>query len=379
MLALKLFRRGSRRGLARFTSIAAIAGITLGVASLLFALALSRGFQLEMHRALLASTPHISIFPSDGKSFQNWEQARESIRAIRGVREATPQTEIPGAIISDTGTHIALLQVSSDQVGTAEAVGVTLGVELAARAGLEVGMTTTLLIARGSENVATSEVIIAGIERTGNFDADLRMIRADPADIARLTGEDEFVPDSLAVRLHDPLESESAAAAIRELVGSRYRVVDWQEANRPLFAALTLERRAAFIIIGLIIAVAVLNITTTLALLVAERRLDIAVLRTCGARGRELAGIFVVEGLILGMAGLVIGGVLGLGAIAFSNYFGVINLDPEVYAVGRIVLETRVYDLAWIAAAVLGLSIAATLYPAITAARLKPMENLRNN
>jgi lipoprotein-releasing system permease protein len=349
------------------------------VGSLLFAIALSRGFQHEVQRALLASSPHISIFPAVGRGFENWKEVQMAVAKVPGIREASPSAEIPAALITETGTHLALLQTLAGQEELPETLQITIGIELAARAGLEPGMSTTILTAQAPDTIHSSEVLIAGLERTGNFDADLRTIRATTDSIARLTGDGEFIPDALAVRLEDPFESETTAASIRERIGQGYRVVDWQEANRPLFAALTLERRAAFIIIGLIIAVAVLNITTTLALGVVERRLEIAVLRTCGARGRELAGIFVADGVFLGAVGLSIGIAAGLASVVLANYFGIINLDPEVYSVGRVVLEPRAYDVAWIAAGVLGLSIAATLYPAISAARLKPMENFRIN
>jgi lipoprotein-releasing system permease protein len=302
-----------------------------------------------------------------------------AIAELPGIREASPRTEIPAALVTETGTHLALLQTRPGHEERPEALQITIGIELAARAGLEPGMSTTILTAQTPDRIHSSEVLIAGLERTGNFDADLRTIRATTDSIARLTGDGEFIPDALAVRLEDPFGSETTAEVIREMIGPGYRIVDWQEANRPLFAALTLERRAAFIIIGLIIAVAVLNVTTTLSLGVVERRLEIAVLRTCGARGRELAGIFVADGVFLGAVGLSIGVAAGLGSVALANYFGIINLDPEVYSVGRVVLEPRASDVAWIAAGVLGLSIAATLYPAISAAKLKPMENFRIN
>ena len=239
---------------------------------------------------------------------------------------------------------------------------------MAARADLVPGMTATLLTANDAAPVS-SEVEIAGVEKTGSYEADLRTIKAGRADILRLTGRDEFLPESLAVTLADPAEPSKAAAAVRAAAGEEYRVVDWQEANRPLFSALELEKRAAFIILGLIIAIAALNITTTQALLVAERRLDIAVLRTCGARSRDVAAVFVVEGLALGAAGLVMGTVLGLAAIWLATYFTLISLDPEVYAIGQVTLTPGFRDAVWIAGAVLLLSLAATLYPAVSAAR----------
>ena len=359
----------------RFTSVAAVAGVAVGVAGLLSAIAVSRGIQLEMQRALLAAVPHISVFRADGADVRGWGELSEKLAAITGVKEVNAHVDIPAALISESGTHLGFLQVGEVEPG--DRPRLVIGVELAARAELAPGMTATLMTADDSVPVS-SEVEIVGLESTGNYEADLRTMTASRADILRLTGQDEFLPESLAVALADPSYPRAASDDVRAAVGDEYRVVDWQEANRPLFSALELERRAAFIILGLIIAIAALNITTTQALLVAERRLDIAVLRTCGARGRDVAAIFLFEGLALGAAGLAMGMVLGAAAIWGANYFSLISLDPEVYSIGQVALVPQVTDAVWIAAAVLILSLAATLYPALSAARMKPMENLRS-
>jgi lipoprotein-releasing system permease protein len=156
-----------------------------------------------------------------------------------------------------------------------------------------------------------------------------------------------------------------------------YKVVDWQEANQPLFAALSLERRVALAIISLIIFVAALNITTTLALLVSERRLDIAVLRTCGARARNLVFIFLLEGLLLGSVGIFCGVVLGLVGCFAGNYFEAVSLSKEVYSLSYVPFRPNLENILMIIFIALLLCLAATVYPASKASRIKPLENLR--
>ncbi len=359
----------------RFTSIAAVAGVAVGVAGLLTAIAVSRGIQFEMQRALLAAVPHISVFRADGADMNGWQELSDKLAAIPGVTGVDARVDIPAALVSESGTHLGMLQAGEVEAGSRPRV--TIGIEMAARAELVPGMSATLLTADDTAPVS-SEVEIAGVIKTGSYEADLRMIKASRSDIMRLTGREEFLPDSLAVHIADPADPSGAAAAVRAAAGEEYRVVDWQEANRPLFSALELERRAAFIILALVVAIAALNITTTQVLLVAERRLDIAVLRTCGARGRDLTAIFLFEGLILGAAGLALGLVIGVATILAANHFSFISLDPEVYSIGQVTLVPQISDAVWIAAAVLLLSFAATLYPALSAARLKPMDNLRS-
>ncbi|MGI8788994.1 MAG: FtsX-like permease family protein, partial [Pyrinomonadaceae bacterium] len=141
--------------------------------------------------------------------------------------------------------------------------------------------------------------------------------------------------------------------------------------------ALSLEKRVVLMIISLIIFIAALNITTTLALLVNERRLDIAVLRTCGATTRNLIFIFTLEGLLLGFAGIFCGVVTGLLGCFIGNYFKLINLSKEVYSLNSIPFHPNFGSVLLIIFIAFFLCLAATIYPAFKASRIKPLENLR--
>ena len=173
-------------------------------------------------------------------------------------------------------------------------------------------------------------------------------------------------------------EVTQSSARIKELLGPAYTVIDWQEANRPLFTALTLERRIGFIIIALIILIAALNITTTLILVVTERRSDIAILNAMGATRGSIMGIFVIEGAVTGAVGAVLGVLIGLGTIAFANYFKLISLPADVYSIDNVRLNMDVSDVLLAAGVAVVLSIIATIYPARSAARMRPAELLRD-
>jgi len=162
------------------------------------------------------------------------------------------------------------------------------------------------------------------------------------------------------------------------LLGSSYTTVDWQEANRPLFTALALERRIGIMIIGLIIFIAALNITTTLILVVVERRRDIAILNTLGATTRSIMSIFVVEGAIVGMLGATFGVLLGVVAILVANHYQLISLPADVYSISSVPLRLNFRDLALAALVAFVLSVLATVYPARAAARVRPAEMLRD-
>jgi lipoprotein-releasing system permease protein len=168
------------------------------------------------------------------------------------------------------------------------------------------------------------------------------------------------------------------AQKIKQELGSSYTTVDWQEANRPLFTALALERRIGAVIIGLIIFIAALNITTTLILVVMERRRDIAVLNTIGATARSIMSVFVIEGAIVGMLGAVAGVLLGGVAILIANRYRLVSLPADVYSISNVTLSPSLRDAAMAALVAFLPSILATVYPAHAAARIRPAQMLRD-
>jgi lipoprotein-releasing system permease protein len=257
-------------------------------------------------------------------------------------------------------------------------IEVSLGKELAEKTNLRVGdKAEIILIESEAAAPTTRKVSVKETFQTGLYEYDATWIYISPADFTRLKNSGNFAPTILSVSVKDIYQADVTAAAIRADLGDDFKVVDWQEANQPLFAALSLERRVALAIISLIIFVAALNITTTLALLVGERRLDIAVLRTCGAKTRHLIFIFLIEGLLLGLAGIVVGVVLGLLGCFLGNYFKVVNLSKEVYSLSHIPFRPNLENILPIIFIAFLLCLAATVYPASKASRIKPLENLR--
>ncbi len=175
----------------------------------------------------------------------------------------------------------------------------------------------------------------------------------------------------------DIYNSMQVSTRIQRRLGPNFKVLDWQEANRPLFAALSFERRAGVLGILLVVLVAALNIATALALVVEERKSDIAVLKTCGARARSIILIFLCEGALLGAIGIVLGALFGLTACFASNYFGLINLPPDVYSISEVSLEPKLSEILLTIAAAFLLCLTASAFPALMAAKVKPAVNLK--
>ncbi len=371
-LALKYFR-ARRKSLARFTSAVAVVGIAVGVASLIIAQSLAKGFQDEMRDKILANTAHISVSLKDGTEILNWQEIKTNLERTENINEIVPTAYENALLIGEKETSYAILKVQSSKFKV-QSSEIAIGAKLAEKLNLKIGDSAEIVTL---ENQMPQRIKIAETFETGLYDYDSTWIYVSPENFARLHGQQNFVPTNLSVSVKDIYKTGETAQKMREILGENLRVVDWQEANRPLFAALSLERKVSLAVISLIIFIAALNITTTLALLVNERRLDIAILRTCGAKTRNLMTIFLLEGLFSGFVGIFSGVVLGLLGCFLGNYFKLISISEEVYSLNYIPFHPNFANILLIISIAFGVCLAACLYPALKASRIKPLENLR--
>jgi lipoprotein-releasing system permease protein len=404
-LALRHLRSRQRRRMARATSLIAVVGIMVGVAALIVALALANGFRDEMRDKILRGTAHLTVMRSDGQPISDYKEIASRIAGVPEVVSATGTTYDGAVIVGKRGSAYAVLRgidVDSAQAraeisrtlvaGSAESVfqassgtqdlpPVVLGSELATRTGLNPGDTAEVISAHTAISPANGNkrrVRVAGIFRSGLFEYDSTWIYL-PLETASAISGDAHTAAVIGVQVGNIYDVKSTALQLKQLLGSSYTTVDWQEANRPLFTALALERRIGVVIIGLIIFIAALNITTTLILVVVERRRDIAILNTMGATTRSIMSIFVIEGAIVGMLGAAGGVLLGAIAVLVANHYQLISLPADVYSISNVPLSLNLRDLALAALVAFALSVLATVYPARAAARIRPAEMLRDS
>lgn len=379
-LAAKYFFSGKSR-LVRFTSLVAVAGIATGLAGFIVARALSDGFANGVRERVLANTGHITV-TGLGEVSADRSLIESKIRSAGGVSSVEATSFEPAVALLDGVLHYAVVRAVADShEGFREAAASgTAGEE---RIPVLFGSAfpdfeeATLLIAGAGEAGNGQPVTAAGRIETGLLEYDSTWIYIRESDLARLKDTGRFVPGAFAVNTDDPYSSDEVAAAIRAALGKGFEVTDWQEANRPLFSALALERQVALWVIGLIVLLAVMNITTTLSLLVKERLPDIAVLRTLGADTRMLAAMFLFEGWILAVAGILIGVAAGSLAAVIVNRFRLISLPAEVYSLNTVTLVHDPVSTAAAAVLILLLATAAMAVPVIRAARVKPLDILR--
>jgi len=260
---------------------------------------------------------------------------------------------------------------------------VIIGAELAARTGLAVG-DEGALISGDAKTLSLGgkpreqRVRVTGIFRSGLFDYDSTWVYIKLDDAAHLAGMPRAA-SVISIQVSDIYRTSEVTTELRALMGIEYTAVDWQEANRPLFAALTLERRMVLVLISLVTLLAALNITTTLVLLVVEKRSDIAILSAMGARRGSIMTVFMIEGAMVGLIGTVTGAVLGIVACALGNHYRLLSLPGEVYSLSNIPFHMRATDVGLAVGIAFLLSLAATIYPASAAARLRPVEALRES
>ncbi len=384
------------------TSLVALLGIGIGVSTLIVALALATGFRDEMREKILRGTAHVNVMRADGRPISDYRNLSARIKTIPGVA-GTAATSYDGAmLVGSRGVAYAVLRgldrdseqalnevkdsviegsVAAIVEGKAEDLpSVLIGSELAARTGVRVGKIAEIISANtnsGPVNPVKRNVRVAGILRSGLFEYDSTWIYL-PLDVA---SEFSGAPQSASVislQLEDIYDARRVAANIRASLGNSYTTEDWEEANRPLFNALALERRMGLFIIALIILIATLNITTTLILVVVERRRDIGILSAIGADSKSIRAIFMIEGAIIGALGALLGVFLGIVACLVGNRYQLVSLPADVYSITNVPFHPQAGDVLLAALVAFLLSWTATIYPARAAARVRPAEMLRD-
>jgi lipoprotein-releasing system permease protein len=403
-LALRHLRSRQSRRLARVTALIAMVGIAVGVAALIVALALANGFRDEMRDKILRGTAHLTLMRNDGQPMTNYKDVAARAATVDGVVHATGTTYDGAVVVGPKGSAYAVLRGidgASPQpiadiaslliAGSVEPLfdssrpeqqlpPVVLGAELAMRTGLKVGETAEIIPANfgfTSVNSSKRHVRVAGVFRSGLFEYDSTWVYL-PLETAAAFAGGAHAATVLSVQVKNIYDVKQTAAKMKELLGDSYTTIDWQEANRPLFTALTIERRIGLIIIALIILVAALNITTTLILIVMERRRDIAILSAMGATSRSIMSIFIIEGAIVGVLGACLGVAMGFVATLISNRYQLISLPADVYSISTVPLNLNLREVLLTAVLAFVVSVIATIYPSRAAAGIRPAEMLRD-
>ena len=399
-IALRYLLAGRQQSSISRVSLFSTIGVAVGVMALIVALALMTGLQGELRSRILGSTAHIYVWKTASLGDYQSEVAR--LRSIPGVAGAGPaiigkaiaSSERADAFITLKGIDpllegqvtdiertvkqgaIAGLTVNGED----ELPGILLGSDLAQQLGVEVGGDITLITPSGSLSPMgliprNRRIRVAGIYQLGlyEYDSAYGVVALDFA--RRLFSKDG--PDLIQLRVDDIWEAQSIAASIPGRLGAEYVAEDWSELNRSLFSALWLEKMAISITIGLIVMVGALNIISSLILLVRQKSRDIAILKTMGTSSTRVMGIFMMQGLVIGVVGTTLGGLCGLALCWVLDRYELIQIPMDVYQVSHVPFVVQPQDLLVVVVATVAICFLATIYPSRQASRLDPIQALR--
>jgi lipoprotein-releasing system permease protein len=380
-----------------------ILGVGVGVMALIIASAIMTGVQTDLRDRIVGSSAHVYVYKSSQEGFADVDAEIKKLSvpgvvgaapAIIGIglahaagREPKPITlkgVDPAREPLVTDVTRATRSGSFDALAhrpEGERPGIVLGADLATSLGVTLGDDVEVVVPEGKLTPVgmlpgRRVFAVVGTVEFGFYEVDTNQgfIAMDVAKgLLRRTG-----PDLIQLRLANMDDAPTLRQDLQRRLGPPYQVEDWTEINKQLYAALSLEKKAISLTIGLIIMVAALNIVASLVLLVMEKSRDIAILRTMGAPARAIRLIFMLQGLTIGCVGTAAGAVLGLIVCVVADHYRLISLPGDVYQISYLPFRVQAVDVVVIVLSAVGVCFLATIYPARQAGRLDPAEALRN-
>jgi lipoprotein-releasing system permease protein len=401
----------ARRGERAVSLIAgfSLAGIALGVGTLVVVLSVMGGFRQELLGRILGLNGHLGVVAAAGGTLRDADDIARRIRALPEVASAVPTLEGQVLLTTDAGASAGGLvrgiapadlrgrAIIADNIRAGSLAdfegddAIAIGTVLARRLDVSVGERVTLVSPEGRVTVFGTVPRLRAYRVVAIFEVGLQDYDGgfvyQPLAAAQVFFRQPGQASQVEVHLRDPARADDAADAIRRVLAGRpIAILDWQRANSGFFQIVEVQRNVMFLILTLIILVAAFNIVSSLIMLVKDKGRDIAILRTMGAGRGAVMRIFLLCGAAIGGAGTAVGLALGL---LFCTYIEAIRqglmrltgttvFDPEIYFLTRIPAVVDPWEVAQVAGLGLVLSLLATLFPSWRAARLDPVEALRS-
>ena len=405
-VGLRYTRAKRRTHFISFISFISMIGIALGIWALITVMSVMNGFEKEIRARILGAAAHIQVLAGDN-GLADWESVAAAAKRNPQVVGAAPFTQAQGLLstgsavrgvyvrgivpeyeaqVAEFGQHMRAGRIEDLRPG---GFGIVVGVGIARALGLRPGDRVTLISPQGQVTPAglmprLKQFTVVGIFALDHneFDSALALVRMEDAQV--LYRMDNTV-SGVRLKVRDVDAAPRVGREIaRDMPPDSY-VSDWTQQNVNYFRAIQIEKRMMFIILTLIIAVAAFNLVSTLVMAVTDKHPDIAILRTLGASPASIMQIFVVQGIVIGLVGTLIGVVGGVfTALNIDTVVPFIErtfrfeiLSREVYYISELPSDLHLGDVVWVTLVSLALSLVATLYPSWRAARVNPAEALR--
>lgn len=409
-VALRYLRSKRRNRFISLISIISIAGVSVGVITLIVVMSVMTGFDIALRETIIGNRSHLTIYDPAGK-IEDYE------KVIQDIESLCPEIIASGPVIQvealfkheDYTTGGLILGVDPEReskvtdlaknltneggrlFGRGKLPGekeIVLGYRLANRIGARLGSPIQVITSRatirpffGKQLGSQIWLSVSGISHARMSEFDELYAFVDLPTAYMLVGEKGV--DAVHVKLTNPFLADTVAQRIRNNLN--YRTKTWYEDQQAFFEALRQEKLAMFIILAFIILVAAFNITSTLIMIVMEKRRDIGILRTLGASTRSILLIFILQGLFIGVIGTLIGLILGILlamninpiAEGIAKLLGWDLFNSTIYYFEGIPVAIIPFDVACIVISAVVLTFLSTLYPAYSAVRVNPVDAIR--
>jgi lipoprotein-releasing system permease protein len=406
MVGLRYTRARRRNRFIGVNSAVSMIGIAVGVWALIVVLSVMNGFQKEVRTRILGVVSHLQILAEDNR-LADWHsvakiaaqhprvvssapfvQAQAMLSNGQSMRGAVVRGILPGEEdkVADLAQHMRAGSLDALRAGE---FGVVLGADLARALGVLRGDKIALIAPQGIVTPAgviprLKQFTVVGVFEAGLVDADSGLALVHMQDAQTLYQMGAAV-SGVRLKLDDLFAARTVAYELLSKLPPNVFASDWTRSHANFFRAVEIEKRMMFLILGLIVLVAAINIISTLVMAVIDKQADIAILRTLGAAPRSILQIFMVQGMVLGVLGTLAGVVVGIITAlnidvivpAIERAFSIKFLSKDVYLIPDLPSDLQMNDVVSIALMALVLSFVATLYPSWRAARTNPADALR--
>lgn len=409
LVGTRYLRSTHRRGFVSFVSLMSVCGLALGVATLIVVLSVMNGFGRELRSRILSVTSDATIMGLRG-TIPDWQAIQKRAEREPDVRVAVPYVEEQAMLTHGqdiTGAAVRGVLPAEEQRATGLAQRLTagrltdlqpgqyrviLGSALAQALHVKVGESVVLI---APEGVATPTGVmprmrrfeVAGLFHSGMYEYDRGLALVSLTDAARLFDLPPGEVTGMRLSLDDPWQAPKVVRHVAyDLGGPGYYVSDWTDTHANFFRSIETTKSMMFVMLSMIVAVAAFNIVATLVMIVKEKQTDIAILRTFGAGPRNVLAIFAIQGIIIGLAGTLLGAALG--TVISYNLQALVGglerllhtqfLDPRVYYMSDLPAYVEGLDVLQVCGVAFLLCALATVYPAWRAGRTAPAQALRH-
>ena len=381
-------------------------GIALGVMVLITVLSVMNGFSKEIRTQMLSVAPHITLRAFEGNLIP-WESILHKLKQVPEITGAAPYISSQGMLVEEGSIQPVFIRgIEPSKINAVYPLeknmlegnlnslksgvfGVAIGVDLAYSMGVTVGDKVNLIVPETTVTIAgvtprLKRLKVIGIFKSGT-DYDNQHIFIHLADAAKIFRIHDGIT-GIQIRVENELQTTKITHQLVKIFQHKYQVTDWTYEHANFFQAIKMEKTVMCLILFLIIIVAAFNLVSSLVMMVTDKRADIAIMRAMGASRKDIMGIFMVQGSIIGVVGTIMGLIFGLllannvTAIVevIQNILNVKFISEDVYfGIGYLPSDIRALDVIIICMFSLVMSFLATIYPAWRAANIQPAEALR--